>query len=81
MLRTVVSLGSIATLVLLAPAPARAYPDYRNCVPNGYAAGSGAYGTGCLTCHNNADGGYGCAATGVPAPCLNPFGSAFQSAG
>src|SRR5688500_6547024 len=56
---------------------AMAWPSYRNNVPHGYTFGSGSYGTGCLLCHDNANGGYGCASG--TAPCNTSFGLDFRS--
>ena len=68
--------------ITLVPGRAHAYPGYTANVPNGTTLS-------CLTCHNNASGGCGCAACtgysscggamagGCPTHCWNPFGSDF----
>lgn len=59
------------------PSGASAHPQFPELLPN--VATTLSQNTGgqrpCITCHNNPDGGQGCA---VP-PCFNPFGQAFQA--
>ena len=79
MRRTVALLGGLAvSWVLAAPAPAAAFETNVTRVPR-VATATNTAGTSrpCITCHNNADGGSGCVASGGAAPCLNPFGSDF----
>jgi len=64
-----------------APSTARSFPTYPPYLPNrAYTIGSDNTSKPCITCHNNPDGGQGCQPSSSW-PCLNPFGSAFASAG
>jgi MYXO-CTERM domain-containing protein len=72
-----------ATLLLvLVPERARAFPELAAQVPNvAYATNDVGESRPCITCHNNANGGDGCVASGGMKPCHNPFGAAFGAAG
>lgn len=68
--------------VMCTAAPAFAHEFYATRVPNrSMATNTVGLSRPCITCHNNADGGAGCALVGSPPPCLNPFGLAFRTNG
>ncbi|MCA9529405.1 MAG: hypothetical protein KC543_04640, partial [Myxococcales bacterium] len=68
------------TCALGASAPARAHESFVVLVPNTVEApGAGGALRACITCHDNPDGGRGCLTSGGAAPCLNPFGEAFNA--
>lgn len=69
-----------SVLPLLLPAAARAFEPYASTLPcRTFATNSAGTSRPCVTCHDNPDGGEGCA-EGL-APCLNPFGAAYLANG
>ncbi len=71
-------LTSALVVLAIAPSSAYAFEFYVPRVPRQVTAENSAGEVReCITCHNNPDGGGGCAES----PCLNPFGGQFRTAG